>query len=154
MLDSLILAFSLISPLYGPPTFTFVRNLGPLPNEDEGWALVRAGYAMDVMGHELSLDYLRHVDEDWSIHTLYRRFVGRPHIVSLYVNLNQLPPEAIVETMRQLHSGWNPKKKVIVVFRLSGDPQVPLPEDHPDRFIRPTSPVSPQNGPKSTGVIP
>ncbi len=113
----LMLSGSLFTPLFGPPSFAFVRAWGPVPvAADEGWKLLTADRCIDILGHDFGVEELRHVDTDWTVEKLWRIFRHRPYVVELFVDQNRLSAGDVLTTMKTLRSEWNPKKKVIFVF--------------------------------------
>ncbi len=115
----LVVAFSVLVPQSGGPSFAFVLNTGPLPNEDEGWNLVGAGRCQDILGTQFDVECLSVTDNDSPLRSLCRRLLGRPYVVSLNVDLNRISPADLLATMDRIRSGWDPRKKAHFVFRLA-----------------------------------
>jgi len=112
----LLIAGSFIAPLYGPPTVIFVPgwvlNWVSLPESDFSCHLVTTGRFADVLGTEgdvEGLKYLRYRDA--------ANPDGRPDIVRVLVDLNQLSPiDVLRTTVPRIRSGWDLKRKVIFFF--------------------------------------
>ena len=120
MFDLLVLvALSLAAPSDDCLTFAFVGNTGPLPGEDEGWRLVRAGRCADVLGNEFDVEDCGHFDEGWSLKRASRTLFGQPYTVSLFVDLNRLSLVDVLTTMNRIRANWDTKKKGLFVFRLA-----------------------------------
>jgi hypothetical protein len=123
------LFLNLIAPLYGPPTFKFVPNEGPLPNEDESWHLSRKGYLLDCLhGTEWPLESSlgpegftawKQLEHHCSLKTLYRLMTAEPYTVSVFVAINNVSLADLLATMNTIHKHWNPKRKGLFVFRFA-----------------------------------
>jgi hypothetical protein len=118
MFDALLVV-AILSSGGVPPTFSFVENTGPLWYEDASWTLVYPGWCVDILGLQVEVEHLAPGPEDWSIKSIWRRLIGRPYYISLFVDMNKLSYADLEETMNKIRSSWKTTRKVHVVFRLA-----------------------------------
>jgi hypothetical protein len=115
-----LLSIALLSPVGVPPTFSFVQNTGPLWYEDESWSLVAPDWCVATLGLQMEVERLgQGLDEDHSIGSMWRRVLGRPYVISLFVDVNKLSYADLEKTMNKIRSGWKTTRKVHFVFRLA-----------------------------------
>jgi hypothetical protein len=116
-----LVASSISTSWEGPPTFLFLPySWVEARHLDEGWRLVGGGNLADINGHEAPVECLKYVDEEWTVGKLKRLLLGRPYVVSLTVNRNELSTAEVMKTVARIRSGWDPKKKALFVVNFYG----------------------------------
>lgn len=111
----LCLLLTLVANLDGSPTFLFVPNTGPIPDEYAGWYLTRAGMCFDHKCRPFPVEHATQgVKRDW-FESLSRRICRKPYIVSFFVDLNEMTVADLMEAVAKCRVAWDSHQKAVFV---------------------------------------
>src|SRR5262249_4573679 len=120
LIDVLLLMLNLIvTPLIGPPTFLFVRNLGPVRGERSSVELIAPGLAQEPLGGYVPVKSFKSIKDGGLFEKLYRVLTNHPYIIGVYVDLNRVSIDGLVKTLALIRKDWPPRRKARIVFRLA-----------------------------------